>query len=389
MSAKTVTVIIPAYNQGHYLGETIQSVLNQTYQDFELIIIDDGSTDNTREVANSFSDPRIRYIYQENGGLSAARNTGIRESSAPLVTFLDSDDLFLPHNLAVLQAYLEEHAEVGLVSGGTQIIDPAGRVLDQKIMPPANLKLPELLMGNPFSVGGLLLRRVWLERVGVFDESLRACEDWDLWLRLAIAGCQFAWVEQAMMAYRFHPAQMTREADRMRTAMLRVLDKFFSRSGLPAHLLAYQNQARASVLVKAAARGYRSGEFKAAQRDLAEAVRLAPTLADERYKRLVGLLTGWANNPQSSDSEAFLRNIYTHLPPALPGLRREWRRAMAAMMLAPLFQGRDTWPTHKFTLLKIVWYDPALLLNRGVLRMLIEAWLSVGGFAKGPTTSER
>ncbi|NIW46854.1 MAG: glycosyltransferase, partial [Gammaproteobacteria bacterium] len=92
----TVSVIIPAYNQGHYLGECVQSVLDQTYPDFEIIIVNDGSTDNTQRVAKSFSDPRIKYIYQENRGLSGARNTGIRNAIGTYVTYLDSDDLFLP-----------------------------------------------------------------------------------------------------------------------------------------------------------------------------------------------------------------------------------------------------------------------------------------------------
>jgi glycosyltransferase involved in cell wall biosynthesis len=124
-----VSVIIPAYNQGHYLGEAIQSVLSQTYQDFEVLVIDDGSTDNTAEIARSFSDPRIQYIYQDNRGLSGARNTGIRHARGEYLTYLDSDDQFLPEKLELLTPNLKPTLELGLVAGQAIPIDehrPAG-----------------------------------------------------------------------------------------------------------------------------------------------------------------------------------------------------------------------------------------------------------------------
>jgi len=374
-----INIIIPAYNQAQYVGQAIQSVLDQTFPDFELVVVDDGSTDDTPEVLAGFLDLRLRVIRQANSGLSAARNTGLRESSAPLVTFLDADDLFLPNKLAVLGAFLESHPQVGLVSGGMQFVDKDGRLLGQKAAAPASLALSELLLGNPLPVGGVLLRRVWLDRVGVFDESLRACEDWDLWLRMASAGCQLAWVEQAMVAYRIHPEQMTQESGRMRKAMLSVLDKFFNRPDLAAHLIECQNRAYASALVKAAGRAYHSGEFQAAQCDLAEAVRLDPSLAHARYRRLVELLMGWAHAPQSPDPAAYLRNVSHHLPASLDGLRPELRRAMAAALLGPLFQGSPgTRRAGKCALLRAVWNDPSWLINRGVIRMIMEAWLPIG-----------
>ena len=97
-----VSVIIPAYNQSIYINESVRSVLGQSYQDFELIVVDDGSTDETPQILAKIQDPRIRIVRQSNSGLSAARNTGLRESSAPLVTFLDSDDFFLPEKLSIL-----------------------------------------------------------------------------------------------------------------------------------------------------------------------------------------------------------------------------------------------------------------------------------------------
>ena len=112
----TVSIIIPAYNQAHYLGAAIASALGQSYGDVEVIVVDDGSTDKTREVVEQIGDPRLRYVYQENQGLSAARNTGIRHACGTYLSYLDSDDLFLPEKVALLLAVMEERPEVGLVA---------------------------------------------------------------------------------------------------------------------------------------------------------------------------------------------------------------------------------------------------------------------------------
>ncbi len=375
-NAPTVSVIIPAYNQAVYVSEAIQSVLGQTYPDFELIVVDDGSTDETPQILASIQDPRIRIVRQPNKGLSAARNTGLRESSAPLVTFLDSDDFFLPDKLAVLSAFLKDHPEIGMVSGGTQFINPKGQPLSQDIKSPGNLDLQKLLVSNPFCVSAIMMRRLWFDRVGIFDETLRACEDWDLWQRMAYAGCRFAWVEHLVVAYRYHEGQMTREADRMRNAIFTVINKFFSQPGLPENLNAYKNTVYASALVHAAAYAYNANEPQKGQRDLAEAIHLDPTLTDKHYERLVNLLVGWSYDPRSTKPASFLQQIITYPPLGQPGLRRQLRRAMADVLLEPLFSStRKNRRTRRWDLLKVILYKPNWLLNRGVLRILADAWL--------------
>src|SRR4030095_11695480 len=137
----TVSVIIPAYNQSRYLGQAIRSVLAQTYASFEIIVVDAGSTAATRKVAPAFADARVRYVHQANRGLSAARNTGIRRARGELLTFLDSDDLFLEHKLETLVGALEKNPALGLVAGGAILIDEhgelVGEVFDEGL--PANL----------------------------------------------------------------------------------------------------------------------------------------------------------------------------------------------------------------------------------------------------------
>jgi glycosyltransferase involved in cell wall biosynthesis len=373
-----ISVIIPAFNQAVFISEAIHSVLEQTYPYFELIVVDDGSTDETPQVLAQIQDPRMRVVRQPNAGLSAARNTGLRESAAPLVTFLDADDYFLPDKLEVLSNYLNEHPEIGLVVGRVRYINQYGNLIYESSKTSTKLVLPELLFENPICVSGILLRRKWLERIGIFDESLRACEDWDLWIRLAYAGCRFAWVENIVIAYRYHQGQMTRESERMRKAMLSMLDKFFSQTRSDENIQAYKDRVYASAMVTAAAYAYHSDEIYRGKLDLAEAVRLNPTLKAKRYKRLVELLAGWSNDPRSTKPEEFLQRIISNPPPGMPGLRQQLCQVLADVLLASLFRGtKETWRVRRMDLLRVIRYRPGWLLNRGVLRMLAYAWLNL------------
>ena len=375
-NAPLVSVIIPAYNQALYVSQTIQSVLEQTCADYELIVVDDGSTDETPRILAGVQDTRIRVIRQPNAGLSAARNTGLRQSSAPLVTFLDADDFFLPDKLEVLSKYLENHPDIGLVVGRARYVDHIGNTIAEQVKTPPRLALPELLLENPICVSGILLRRIWLERIGVFDEALRACEDWDLWLRLIAAGCQMAWVEHLVVAYRVHPGQMTRQSERMRKALLSTLDKFFGQPELPEHIRDHKNAAYAAALVHAAAFAYYTNEFVKGSLNLAEAVHLDPTLKRAGYKRLVELLVGWSHDPRSTRPAEFLQRVIAYPPPGQRGLGIQLRRAVADIIVGPLFKSsRETRRVNKWDLLRAILYKPDWLLNRGVLRMIVDAWL--------------
>lgn len=190
-----VSVIIPTYNYGRFLGEAIQSVLDQTLTDFELIVVDDGSTDNTKEVVSSFKDSRIKYIYQENCGVSAAQNTGIRASTGEYIAILGSDDKWFPENLELQVRMLDAHPDVGLVcSDGYLFDDRTGATLGRMWhlnFPGLNLRrasqqpLRELLSRGCFIRPQFtVMRRVIFGETGYFDESLRIGEDWELFIRI-------------------------------------------------------------------------------------------------------------------------------------------------------------------------------------------------------------
>ncbi len=372
----TVSVIIPAYNQSHYLGQAIESVLAQSYPDFEIIIVDDGSTDDTRAVAQSYADPRLRYVYQANAGLSAARNTGIRHAAGSLLSYLDSDDLFLPEKLALLVEALERQPELGFVAGQAILIDensqPLGEIFEAGL--PADTT--QLLLGNPLHVGSVLLRREWQERVGFFDETLRSYEDWDMWLRLARAGCRMGWVARPVSLYRFHRAQMTRNGDQMTTATFAVLEKTFNEPALPESWQTLRDQAYSRAYLRAAAQAYNARAFAKAKTYMDEAVRLYPELSADGAACLADLVAGWANYAKTSDPLAFLEGIYDNLPESLSGLRQRRRHELARQALQMAFAAHQQGDSAaaRAAIWRACQYQPGVLTNRGALSILIRSW---------------
>ncbi len=181
-----ISVIIPTYNRANLLGKSIQSVLNQTYKDFEVIIVDDGSTDNTQEVVKSFEDARIKYIsHKKNEGVAKALNSGIDNSKGNFISFLGSDDEFLPAKLEKeLKVFELSDSKVGVVYSGVlqQYDDKKTYTLPSSVRQ-GNIR-NELLKGN-FVHGLSLIRRSCFQKVGTFDGELNALEDWELYIRIS------------------------------------------------------------------------------------------------------------------------------------------------------------------------------------------------------------
>ena len=330
-----VSVVIPAYNQAIYLDKAIQSVLQQSYQDFELVVIDDGSTDQTKEVVLAFHDKRLAYIYQENKGLAGARNSGIRSTTAPLLIFLDSDDVFLPNNLALLSGLLNENPQAGAAAGQAIPIDSNGIPINRIYTARFPEASQEFLFVNPLHVGSVMVRRFALDRVGFFDENLRACEDWDLWLRLSISGYRFAFLNQAVSQYRLHPAQMTRDGGRMRQASFAMLEKTFENPDLPEAWKDQRHKAFAFAHLRSAANAYHSRDFSQAQEDLRAVVRLDPSFTAVKLARRLAAI---ANHPKISEPVEFLTMIYANLPAEFIELRRHSQKEIANFAAQKAFE---------------------------------------------------
>lgn len=180
-----VSVIIPTYNRGWIIEEAIDSVLNQDFSDFELIVVDDGSDDNTREILGAYANA-ITVLHQPNRGVSAARNRGIAEASGRLIAFLDSDDLWLPGKLTTQVKFFEENADAMINQTHEIWLRNGVRVNPKK----RHHKFSGMIFERSLALclvspSAVMIRKSLFDIIGLFDERLPACEDYDLWLRIS------------------------------------------------------------------------------------------------------------------------------------------------------------------------------------------------------------
>jgi glycosyltransferase involved in cell wall biosynthesis len=219
----TVSVIIPTHDRRAMLGEAIDSVLAQTFRDFELIVVDDGSTDGTQGMLRSRDDPRLIALWQHNRGVAAARNMGVAHARAPFLAFLDSDDLWLPRKLEVQLRYLERHPRIAICQTEELWVRHGRRVNPmQKHQKRSGWIFRECLPRCIISPSAVMLRRESFKALGGFDEMLPACEDYDLWLRAALR-YEIATLAESLIVKRGgHDDQLSRQwgLDRYRIAAL-------------------------------------------------------------------------------------------------------------------------------------------------------------------------
>jgi glycosyltransferase involved in cell wall biosynthesis len=204
-SAPIVSVVLPTYNRAGFLPDAIQSVLDQSFEKWELLVVDDGSTDETSIVVQGFRDPRLRYLYQENAGVGAARNNGIAEARGEFVAFLDSDDFWLPQKLGRQVEVLVQNPQAGLVGGGCVFVDEAKQPIGRPSICPERIsgEAFEIYTALPGSGSNAMIRRSVCEVVGVFDPSLRRAQDREYWLRISRA-FEVHGVPEPTVAIRIH-----------------------------------------------------------------------------------------------------------------------------------------------------------------------------------------
>lgn len=275
--APTVSVVIPAYNAAWCVAKAIDSVLAQDYRDFELIVVDDGSTDDTAKVLAAYGDA-IRVIRKPNGGLSSARNTGIAAARGEFIAFLDADDWWLPGKLRLQMSSMRQNANIGFSSTTARVVDPDGNLVN--IWACAHWDGPFLahLFGSNADVAGsgsaVIARRSLFDQVGGFDETLRSLEDIDMWMRLA-AVSEYACLEEPLTVILKRPDSMSRNLEVMREAALAVMTK--NRSLLPRSLQgAYWRACLAGVHGDYAKWRYRAGQRLPALLDAIRILTLAP-----------------------------------------------------------------------------------------------------------------
>ncbi len=237
-----VSVVIPAYNAMAYLPETVESVLRQTFTDFEVLIVDDGSSDHIAEWASQATDPRVKLISQQNQGVSVARNTGIAQAKGEYVAFLDADDLWEPTKLEKQDQCLEDKPEVGLVYTWTLLINeqgkPTGIVYNSQVE--GNV-WEQILIGDIVCSGSsAMVRRVCFETAGDFDPNLSSAADFDMWTRIA-AHYPFAVLKEFLVYYRQYSSSMSRNRHKMMQDLRITFEKRFQ--SVPLELLYLRSRA--------------------------------------------------------------------------------------------------------------------------------------------------
>lgn len=371
----TVSVVLATYNRSAYLREAIASVLAQTFQAFELIVVDDGSGDDTAAVVAGFDDARIRYTYQENAGQSAALNRGLALARGEFIAFLDDDDRYLPHNLATQVAFLEANPEIGLVGANVELIAADGAYLRDREgwRESRELDWPACLYACPLVPSAVVLRSRWLHDLETwFDPALVRFQDVDFWTRLHLAGCRMRWAPEIVSAYRQHPGQMQHDAERYYRSYLRTLDKLYARPDLSPALRAEQPALYGHYHLLGACGACAAGDLDAGRQRLRLAAEAYPALVQGAPPAMAVALAGIAQSVAGEDAPDLVAAVFDTLPLELAYLRPWRRHALSALRMQRVFAVRTGGaPPQLRDWTQGVWLNPRWLTNRGVWSILV------------------
>jgi Glycosyl transferase family 2 len=325
-----VSVVIPAYNQARFLGDTIRSVLSQTYRRLEAIVVNDASDDETESVVRGFEDPRLRYIeHERNAGLPATRNTGIAAASGQIVALLDADDLFHPEKLDAHVALLTSRADVDVSYNARFELNHSATTVREIWQPPPSVELLDLMRGFPFAPSDMVVRRAALVDVGLFNPRMGSAEDTDLPCRLALAGYRFAGLDRVLNSRRYHSGRGRKHLLRRRDDVARALDAVRDDPRCPAdarHARATAMTHHLMVLVSLA--------LLQAETDLArvfadELLQCDASVLQGQPSELMSFLMMESVADNALDHEMVLREMLDRLPPALAQQRSQQEWAVA------------------------------------------------------------
>ncbi len=370
-----IAVIIPTYNRAQMLARALRSVLAQTESDWECVIIDDGSTDDTSAVVESFAEPRFRLLAQANQGPAAARNKGIRAAQARLITFLDSDDQMLPEKLALHRAAFHADDQLGLVASGWKEIDAQGNLIRERLpwLTHPMLDLAGWLTGCPVLGSALTVKGTCLDQVGLFNPDLRVAEDYDLWLRLAYAGCKMQWLPELVCLRELHPLGISRHYQEMSRCLPRMFEDFFARPDLPAEVAARRSEVLARLHVENTGRALAAGDLPAAREQLDQAVFINPSLLRGDPPRILDTLASMSQADYVSDRAGYLRDWAELLAGNPHGLGRSSRQLDALLCMIEAFDAsyRANRSLARKKALEALRKDPSWARNRGLLKLLL------------------
>ena len=290
-------MVIATYNRARLLKETIESVLKQTFQDFELLVVDDGSTDDTEKVLKSYGD-RLRYFRQENRGASAARNLGVHHARASWISIQDSDDICAPNHLKTLVGFVEKNLDCGMVFANGSYLDEPGQkgktIIPReksKRMAERGVELADLFSTSIVRLQAALLSKEALLSIGGLDETLRICMDLDLGFRFFMR-FPIAYLDEVVFFYRRHEGNIGRNQELRLVENLRVIEKLVQDFPSAQDILGRQqiDRRKAYRYYRLAKSRWKAGEKDGARNALKQAVLLRPFFLKYRLYQLLGAL---------------------------------------------------------------------------------------------------
>lgn len=389
-----ISVIIPVYNTGAYVAETIESVLKQTWKHKEIIVVNDGSTDETPAILEKY-DEYIRVIHQENKGLGAARNTGIRAARGEFLAFIDADDLWLPEFLKTQQAVLTSDPKVDIVYCFWTYIDQYGKQLPQKdrFSETGDL-LHSLIISNRIPIMAALMSRICVETTQGFDDNKLISEDWDFWLRVAYQGYRFSCSPQELVKYRFHGNNMTLNIERSHLRYFNVIEKFFLNENLPEIARELKAEAYSQVFLNTALNYLFCDNLEKAKEYFVKSINYFPALIYQvdTYYRII-----CSHQPYGyKDTQEYLdliqaeqqanqlidagMNIYPD-----PGNQKKVKRkayATAQSTLAEFCYRKQLYSLSRKFIFRAIRTNPNILFSIRIIHVLVKAYLGQERIAK-------
>jgi hypothetical protein len=331
MDTTKVSVIIPTYNGVEFLLQAISSVLDQTYQNFELIVVDDASPDNTADVLKQIYDPRLKYIrHEKNKGVNHSRLTGIYESTGDIVAWLDQDDLFHPKKLEMHVAFLAANPDVGMSYNSRFNIYNCPASIQDIWRQPSNLSLSDLVQGYPISPSEMVLKKAWITSKELWDGNYGISGgEIPFTCRLKFAGCRFGHIDKALNYRRFHSGRKFTNLSARCKSELECQKMAFTDPRCPPEILSIQDIAYSRTYQVFSSIALMQYETDMAQEYLRKAVQLNPSLTIGNPCQLVREWIEFCISDNSTDHETLLRDMFFQLPSELSSLTDQYSWSVA------------------------------------------------------------
>ena len=381
-----VSILIPTYNRANLVPRAIESVLAQTYKDFEIIVVDDGSTDHTAQVLEAYKD-RIKYIYKPNGGVSSARNLGLKHANGDFLVFLDSDDIIYPEKLQIQSDYLAKHPQIDVVCSAWKEIDNDNLSIERDYKPEKPEKILEKLIWESyaFPIHAAMLRRSCLKKVPEFDTNLPASEDTDFWVRLALAGYKFGCTPELVCEYIKTPNSLSQDKALLHELDNKLLEKNISDPLFPAALLKKKEEIFAYYKFRSGIHFFSSSEqddkdkLQIAQKFFNEALLLDKNILHRR-KELEISITNKALKYHPQDPINYVTQIVQKLLAKPKEQKRLNKKSSARVYINQAFWASSRKNKREIyrNIYQAIKNDIHWLFNKGVISIIIKSSLNFG-----------